>query len=922
MSSIIGEHYKINGIMEYLTKSIEIITSSECLLSVITLSLCAKIYFLFKLSTYKCKQPKIAWFLLITALASSLFGDIAWFFKLARILFIPSISYPTIIFFIRIAWGFLIIQYQSLALFIQSLSYKHFRLGIINQISVTISTLISGYFFYLAFFCAHLLCNKGERELAQKCYDSLEINVMYCSVFYLLILLIVPGLYIAFQNIRSNHLPKIVRKQLRTFLLFLIIPYLVIEFLLGFCFGSIEGSLYPLIGISTLLLIYIVNYCLKQVVRMRFLNATNWVQIKEKINVMEEFKTMLEQLSNTTSIHELTHITQTFFKDALHIPLRNTHLIIRSAYSTHEHTTNNTGVAQRIEQFIHQSSPEILEYVNALQLLVHDELAFDNFYQASPETQASLSFLNAIKADIFVPIYAKQTIVAYVIIAQNSRPESCYSGAEYDAMLVFASYLGNVINLLQHKNAKHLLQKTKELNDELYYRHQEINQYKESIHSFLRQNNNKQIGIIFYKNNHFTFANQAAQELIQINLNTHEGHPLARAFRHVSDHVMHYKTPCTHFTKNNLGAMLILSGVLHAQQDSVIITAIYPDISDLIAKQMPELTDPNNWDYVLYLESTSAGSDINQFIPGTGAKLLAYKIELLKAALGKKTLLLDIPDDDVIPTIEHIHHISLRETLHTIELTSQTKPQEICAKLFGVGTSSEAKETVVPLFKSLDGHGTLCIKNIHFLDHDTQAHLAEYIMYGVYRRYNNDQKLPSSIRLICSTNQNITRLVQEGIMIESLFHALKPSTITMPSLTMLPTAELASLIDGFAQQTVQDNPFDSIITFTEKEKAALIQSHPASLKELKNRVHNGLLKKIRSHNLIDDVKLDPAYEVNDPELIHAARLGKQALKNQKIMAYLWHKFKNQNQIALFLGVNRSSVHRRFKEYNLSEEGLA
>ena len=65
---------------------------------------------------------------------------------------------------------------------------------------------------------------------------------------------------------------------------------------------------------------------------------------------------------------------------------------------------------------------------------------------------------------------------------------------------------------------------------------------------------------------------------------------------------------------------------------------------------------------------------------------------------------------------------------------------------------------------------------------------------------------------------------------------------------------------------------------------------------------------------------DPAYEVSDPELIYAARLGKKALKDQKTLALLWHKFKNQNKIALFLGVNRSSIHRRFKAYNIGLSG--
>ena len=54
---------------------------------------------------------------------------------------------------------------------------------------------------------------------------------------------------------------------------------------------------------------------------------------------------------------------------------------------------------------------------------------------------------------------------------------------------------------------------------------------------------------------------------------------------------------------------------------------------------------------------------------------------------------------------------------------------------------------------------------------------------------------------------------------------------------------------------------------------------------------------------------NPVFHMNDPELIEAARLGKYALKDRKVMTLLWHKFKNQNHIATFLGVNRSSINR-------------
>src|SRR5205823_2709570 len=118
----------------------------------------------------------------------------------------------------------------------------------------------------------------------------------------------------------------------------------------------------------------------------------------------------------------------------------------------------------------------------------------------------------------------------------------------------------------------------KELKEELYRKHQEINQYKESIRSFLRSN--KSIGIIFYKNRRFTFGNQEAQELIKINPHVHEGHPITRTLKQLAHQVATYKTPRTSFAKDAQGSTLVFSGVPSLEHNNIIIIVHYPEISD------------------------------------------------------------------------------------------------------------------------------------------------------------------------------------------------------------------------------------------------------------------------------------------------------------------------------------------------------
>ena len=221
------------------------------------------------------------------------------------------------------------------------------------------------------------------------------------------------------------------------------------------------------------------------------------------------------------------------------------------------------------------------------------------------------------------------------------------------------------------------------------------------------------------------------------------------------------------------------------------------------------------------------------------------------------------------------------------------------------------------MLELLDQRGTLFIKDIHLLDLVCQEYLAKFIRYGFYHVYKSEQRKQSNVRIICSSNQDIERLIKENKFSPVLFAELNPTTLKMPSLSSLPTVELDSLADGFSQQAVSSNTFNNLLALTEKDKRRLAKTQPASLQELRKRVKQLILQKAEQKNINQEI-IDPTYETNDPILLQAARLGKYALKDKKIMTLLWQKFdKNQNKIAEFLGVNRSSVHRRCRLYSLT-----
>ena len=895
-----------------LLNTINIIASLPFLLMVFTISITLKIFILGKLlfkktNTIKSKAP---YFFLIGTIACSIIGDSEWLFMILKKLIFHDEVLKIFIFWRRIAWGIVVLSYQFQIMFIESLISPSLNFKFRNKLFFFISFIFSVFFTAISIIHLHQIEPSWLERLVQK-----------ASFIYALWLLMPLSIFLMLWELKNKKLPNILSKQLRLLIILVIVPYWLSDFIQVFPYTfatSWINSNYAFVSFSNILLTFAIFYCSRKMLGLRFLNWHKHVQSSVDIYFMENFKIILEQFSQATSLEELSHITQRFFKEAFDISFNRVRLHIRANRLIHKKDNATLlPIEKTIEGFLATHHNTVCSYIEEHKILVYDELAFSNFYESTEESEAALTFLESLQADIFLAVYEKNSLVAYIVVDRFARQKSFYSSSEYDEMLIFSQYLGNIIHLMQNKNLDVLIKQEKDLQEELYNKHQEINQYKESIRSFLRNHSHKEIGIIFYKNRHFTFGNKAATELLHVNPNIQEGHPLTKALKQLAHQVETYKSAQIMYAKDSDGTKLVLSGVPSLEQNNIIISIYYPEITDIIKKQIDLLKDPSEWDYLLYLETTKPGKLINQLIPGSGETLLNFKIELLKTALSKKATLLNMPDKDLDQMVKLLHHISLRETLHTIILNDITSNNNVAISLFGINPLFNlGKEKITPLLEKLDSIGTLFIKNIHLLDLETQKYLAEFIRYGFFRTFKSETKIASNVRVICSTNQDLQTLVQEGRFSKELFYELKYTILSLPSLSTLPEAELSNLAEGFSEQAIANQTYKNLLSLSEKDKHKLIYNRPTSLYELKEKVQQLLISKSKQNNIFNETQFDPAYSVSDPELVEAARLGKKALKDQKIMTLLWNKFKNQNKIASFLGVNRSSVNRRCKQYKL------
>lgn len=895
----------------------EIMSSKYAPLCLTLLSFACKFFILvtcIRLS-FKTVAHRMLILFIILFLSGSLLNDVVNIVYLIKrgILDIRD-EFASLNFFCRLVWAFYITHYQAMALFFEYMLQKKIRFTVFYFFHALVNIGISSIFLYHAFFEYQIPTNP---EIL-----AVELNLIKAIYIYLP-LLFIPLIYRIFKSKNgTQQIPRILSHQLRYLTNFLV-PYLFFEmlgnsttFLTPF-FPVVALYKYTFRTLSTMLSTYPIYFVGRKMIGLRFLNLRKDVESQEKFNFLSQFKDILEQLSYATALKELAHLNQTFFQAAFSIPLGRTRLFIRKNEAEKEDHGyyDIANISAKVEHFIGKTHNPAMSVLSTSKIFIRDEIEFSHYYEDDAVSKEILDFLDLINADIFLPIYERNSIVAYTIIERNALPEKLFNNKERDEMLVFTSYLSNIINILKYSNVEAMHHRQKELAEELYHKHQEINQYRESIRTFLRSSKERKIGIIFYKHRRFTFANEAAQQLVGMDLNNNLGHSLTQACRGIARKVQEFKTPQTIFAHDNQGTRIVVSGIPSLEEYATILLIYYPEVSDIIKAQFDQLKDPSNWDYLLYLETTQSGQLVNQLIPGTGETILNFKINLLSTALSKKATLLDMPEDDLIATVEILHHISLRQTLHTLKLSGPEKTDEVAIKLFGLNPLLQ-KDAPEPLLQKLNDTGTLFIQNIEYLSLETQEYLTEFILYGFFHKFKSDHKIFSNVRVICSTTKDLLALVNEEKFSKALYNELHKTSLVLPSLHTLSESEINELAQGFAEQIETTQTYKNLLALTDKDKNKLVNDRPLSLREFKGKVHQLLVAKSTKHKIHETTNFDPAYNVSEPEIAHAVRLGKKALKDPHIMTMLWNKFKNQNKIATLLGVNRSSVNRRCQEYNL------
>nr|WP_245814427.1 sigma 54-interacting transcriptional regulator [Cystobacter ferrugineus] len=271
-----------------------------------------------------------------------------------------------------------------------------------------------------------------------------------------------------------------------------------------------------------------------------------------------------------------------------------------------------------------------------------------------------------------------------------------------------------------------------------------------------------------------------------------------------------------------------------------------------------------------------------------------------------------------------LHECSQRADKAFIPVNCAAISKELIeSELFGheKGSFTGATNARKGAFEEADG-GTLFLDEIGELPLDLQAKLLRALESGEIKRVGASRPVNVDVRVVAATNRDLLTAARESRFREDLYYRLCVVPLHLPPLRSR-RGDILALAEHFLRmysprgQTVRLSP------------AAIdrLQQHawPGNIRELRNVVHRGLLLRKGANIEPGDITFDQ--EVNRetgiavPELPPGMTLEQMLLKleRQIVEAALRRYNNNRERVARELGVARSTLFKRLKEWGLTRQ---
>ncbi|HVX92235.1 MAG TPA: sigma-54 dependent transcriptional regulator [Xanthobacteraceae bacterium] len=278
----------------------------------------------------------------------------------------------------------------------------------------------------------------------------------------------------------------------------------------------------------------------------------------------------------------------------------------------------------------------------------------------------------------------------------------------------------------------------------------------------------------------------------------------------------------------------------------------------------------------------------------------------------------------------YVHARSNRARASFISVNCAAIPESLLeSELFGheKGAFTGAIARRIGKFEEASG-GTLLLDEISEMDVRLQAKLLRAIQERVIDRVGGTRPVPVDIRIIATSNRNLSEAVREGTFREDLLFRLNVVNLKIPPLRERP-ADVLELAQHFAKMYAEANGVPVRPISTEAKRQLTLNRWTGNVRELENTIHRAVLL-ATGDEIGPEAILSPDGERLDqvkqpPAVAHAALAAEQVtralvgrtvadVERDLILETLKHCLGNRTHAANILGISIRTLRNKLNEY--------
>ncbi|QJE72885.1 sigma-54-dependent Fis family transcriptional regulator [Aerophototrophica crusticola] len=292
------------------------------------------------------------------------------------------------------------------------------------------------------------------------------------------------------------------------------------------------------------------------------------------------------------------------------------------------------------------------------------------------------------------------------------------------------------------------------------------------------------------------------------------------------------------------------------------------------------------------------------------------------APTGSRVMVSGPPGSGKEVVARMIHARSRRADGPFVALNCATmRPDRLEVELFGTEGSFDGGGRKVGTFEQAHG-GTLFLDEVSDMPLETQGKIVRVLQEQTFERVGGTARVEVDVRVIASTNRDLTAEIEQGRFRQDLFYRLSVVPLKVPPLRER-REDIPLLARHFMQRTAETSGLP-IRIFGEDAMAALqAYDWPGNVRQLRNTVEWLLIMVSGDpHEPIRADMLPPEIGAITPTVLKWEKGGeimglplrdaREVFEREYLLAQVTRFGGNISRTAAFVGMERSALHRKLK----------